>query len=214
MAVAVLKLILVRHGITAWNREQRMQGHTDVDLDPEGHVQACKIAERLSSLDGGVQAVYSSDLRRARLTAEAIAAPYSLPVTSTPLLREIMLGDWEGLTAAEILDRGEEELLTLYRSDSYVHRPPNSESMEQVWDRMSIAAGLIREANPDGTVVVVGHGGSLKALLCSALGASITSMKHIFLSNASMSIIEEAGPPDRRFQRILLMNDTGHLNPQ
>ena len=202
----------MRHGITAWNREQRMQGHTDVDLDSEGHIQASKLAERLFKLDNGVQAVYSSDLSRARMTAEAIAAPFGLSVRSTPLLREIMLGHWEGLTAAEIMDRGDEELLTLYRSDSYLYRPPGSESMDQVWERMSQAAEVIRAENPAGTVVVVGHGGSLKALLCLSLNAPIDSMKHIFLSNASMSVIEEAGPPDRRLQRVVLMNDTSHLN--
>ena len=65
----------MRHGVTAWNREQRMQGHTDVDLDTEGHLQAERIAERLSGSDYAVRAVYSSDLIRARSTAEAIAAP-------------------------------------------------------------------------------------------------------------------------------------------
>jgi probable phosphoglycerate mutase len=211
VADANLRLILVRHGVTAWNLEQRIQGHTDVELDPVGYIQAARIAERLSGVDCPIQAVYSSDLRRARLTAEAIAAPICLTVRTTPLLREMMLGDWEGLTYDEIIDRGDGELLARYRSDPYVNRPPRAEPMDEVWDRMRRAAELIRSEQSVGTVAVVGHGGSLKALLCMAMNAPITSMKHISLSNAGMSVIEEVGPPDRRVQRVVLMNDTSHL---
>jgi broad specificity phosphatase PhoE len=83
--------------------------------------------------------------------------------------------------------------------------------MDEVWHRMGCAAALIRAEQSAGTVAVVGHGGSLKALLCSALNAQTASMRHISLSNAGMSVIEEAGPPERRVQRVVLMNDTSHL---
>ena len=117
----------------------------------------------------------------------------------------MMLGEWEGLTSDEIIARGDRELLSLYRTDSYVNRPPLAEAMEQVWDRMNRAAALIRAEQPDGTVVVVGHGGSLRALLCAAMNAPIASMKHISLSNAGMSVIEETGPLERRIQRVVMM---------
>jgi len=190
-----------------------MQGHTDVELDPDGHAQALKIAHRLFVSEHRVQAVYSSDLQRARSTAEAIAAPFGLTVRPTALLREMMLGEWEGLTYADIIARGEQDLLTLYRMDPYVNRPPRAEPMEQIWHRMNCAAALIRSEYAEGTVAVVGHGGSLKALLCAALNATSASMKHISLSNAGMSIIEETGPSHSRVQRVILMNDTSHLNP-
>lgn len=202
----------MRHGITAWNIEQRMQGHTDVELDSEGQIQAARLAERLFKSDCVIQAVYSSDLQRARLTAEAIAAPLGLAVRSTALLRETMMGDWEGLTSDDIIARGDQNLLSLYRSDPYINRPPGSEPMASVWHRMKSAAEQIRAEQLVGNVVVVGHGGSLRVLLCQALNASITSMKRISLSNAGISIIEEVGTADRRVQRIVLLNDTSHLD--
>lgn len=189
-----------------------MQGHTDVELDVDGHDQAARIAERLARSANPPQAVYSSDLQRARLTAEAIAAPLGLTVKTTPLLRETMLGDWEGLTADGIVARGDEQLLDLYKMDSYVHRPPGAETMEDVWHRMNQAVEVIRGAHPHGNVAVVGHGGSLRVLICKALGAPITTMKHIWLGNAGLSIIEEVGPEDQRMQRVMLLNDTSHLS--
>ena len=201
----------MRHGLTAWNREQRMQGHTDVDLDSEGYLQAAGIAQRLFKSDYVLKAIYSSDLKRARLTAEAIAAPLGLAVRTTELLRETMMGSWEGLTAEDIVARGDANLLALYRSDAYLNRPPGAESMDEVWDRMKRAVSLIRTEHPHGNVAVVGHGGSLRVLLCEALDTSIASMKHIMLANAGLSIIEEFGPADSRFQRVVLMNDTSHL---
>jgi len=123
-----------------------------------------------------------------------------------------MLGEWEGLTQEEIEARGDAELLRLYREDSYRNRPPGAETMDQVWDRLTRIGAEIRAAHPDGNVAVVGHGGSLRVLLCEALDAPITSMKHIWLSNASLSIIEEAGPSDRRMLRVSLLNDTSHLD--
>jgi broad specificity phosphatase PhoE len=209
---AVLRLILVRHGVTSWNREQRMQGHTDVELDAEGHVQAAAMAERLSKSEYVIQAVYSSDLKRARQTAEAIAAPLSLPVRSTVLLREMMLGDWEGLTADDIIARGDEQQLSLYRADSYTNRPPLAEPLVQVRNRMVCALDLIRAEQQSGTVVVVGHGGSLRALLCEALNAPTSCMRHFSLSNTGMSVIEETGPYEKRAMRVVSMNDTSHLS--
>jgi broad specificity phosphatase PhoE len=83
--------------------------------------------------------------------------------------------------------------------------------MNEVWQRMNLAAAQIRVEQPIGSVVIVGHGGSLRVLLCDALDTSITSMKHIFLSNAGMSVVEEIGSADRCMRRVVLMNDTSHL---
>ena len=206
------RLLLIRHGVTAWNREQRLQGHSDVQLNTDGHIQAARMASRLAQAETPLKAIYSSDLQRARSTAEAIAAPLGLSVRPTTLLRETMLGDWEGLTAEDIVARGDEAHWLRYRTDAYLHRPPRSESMEQVWERMSRAYADIREEFAEGDVAVVGHGGSLRVLLCEALNAPITSMKHLYLSNAGLSIIEEAGPLERRVRRVVLMNDTSHLD--
>ena len=75
-----MRLYIVRHGVTAWNQEGRIQGHTDTPLSAEGMVQAQRIGARLARLEQPLQAVWSSDLMRARQTAEAVAAPFGLTV--------------------------------------------------------------------------------------------------------------------------------------
>ncbi len=190
-----------------------MQGHTDVALDSEGHQQADRIAARLCCCDRKPTAVYCSDLKRARATAEAVANRLGLEVIIRHQLRETMLGDWEGLTQAEIVARGDSELLRLYREDSYRNRPPNAETMDSVWQRLTAAGAEIRSQHRGEAIAIVGHGGSLRALICEALDAPITSMKHIWLSNASLSVVEETYPAeDRKFLRVSLINDTSHLS--
>lgn len=207
----MLRLYLVRHGITVWNQEGRLQGHTDIPLSEEGMVQAQKLGARLAHMEPPIQAVWSSDLMRARQTAEAVAAPFGLPVQTTPLLREIMLGEWEGLTEADIHTRGETELLHLYRQDPCEHRPPGGETLEAAYHRIISAGEQIRERYKSGAVAVVGHGGSLRALLCEALSAPPATMLCFSLSNASLSIIEDLTRNIRRHRRLLLVNDTSHL---
>jgi broad specificity phosphatase PhoE len=207
-----LRLYIVRHGQTIWNEEGRMQGHTDVPLDAEGHRQAECIAARLAALPQPLQAVWSSDLQRARVTAEAIARRFNLPVQATPLLRETMLGDWEGLTRAEIVARGDKALLEAYDRDSFHNRPPNSEPLSHVWQRMLQVLQSIRAAFPSGgQVAVVGHGSSLRVLFCNALKAPMESMPRIWVDNASLSLIEEEPREPEPFARLLLLNDTSHL---
>lgn len=207
-----LRLYLIRHGVTVWNREMRIQGHSDTPLDSEGCAQARRLAARLAASDRPPQAVWSSDLLRARQTAEAVAAPLGLRVQTTPLLRETMLGDWEGLTRADIEARGEAEHLERYRRDPHAHRPPGGETLEAAWERMEQAAHAIRAAHPSGQVAIVGHGGSLRVLICAALGAPITSLRHLWLDNASLSLIEEYGGDRSGLRRVLLLNDTSHLD--
>jgi broad specificity phosphatase PhoE len=206
-----LRFYIVRHGVTAWNRAWRMQGHTDVPLDAEGVEQARRIAERLAAETRPPQAVWSSDLSRARQTAEAIAAPLGLAVQTTPLLRETMLGEWEGLTRAEIEARGDSEQLARYLQDSIRHRPPGGETLEAAWERMVRVVTEIRRQHPQGQVAIVGHGGSLRVLLCEALEAPLHSLPRFQLDNASLSIIEQYGDPANPLRRITLLNDTSHL---
>src|SRR5438876_10058993 len=116
MEVRLRRIYLVRHGETVWNRDGRMQGHTDVSLSPVGEEQARRLAERLAGEK--IDAVWSSDLCRASLTAEMLAAPHALTVRISPLLRESMLGNWEGKTEAEICAGGEGEQWLAYRRDA------------------------------------------------------------------------------------------------
>lgn len=206
------RLYLVRHGVTLWNKEMRFQGHTDIPLDEEGREQARRIAARLTRLSSPPLAVWSSDLTRARETAEQIAAPHGVTVHITPLLRETSLGEWEGLTRQDIEARGEADLLAGYVRDSHLNRPPGGETLEAAWERMMQAVKLLREQHPEGSAVIVGHGGSLRALLCDALDAPITSMRRLWLANTSLSIIEEHDGLAGKIMRVTLLNDTSHLD--
>ena len=190
----------------------RMQGQTDVPLGELGMQQAERIGARLTRMPLPPQIVWSSDLSRARATAEAIAQPLGLTVRTLPELREIRFGDWEGLTMEEIVARGDGALLANYRLDPFLYRPPGSETLEEVWARMVAALAIIRAESGDAErIAIVGHGGSLRALVCDAVSAPITSMRHLFFDNASLSVIEEQDGANGLFRRLLLFNDTLHL---
>jgi broad specificity phosphatase PhoE len=154
----------VRHGATDWNVVARAQGHADVALNDLGRAQARAAAERLAGVD--VRAVFSSDLRRAFETARAIAVVHGLEVAVEPAFREIDQGEWTGLNDDEVRRRWPEQL---WRQRHHAARP-GGESPAQV--RRRALEGLVRvvEAYPDGSVVVVSHGVTIRTLLAEALG--------------------------------------------
>jgi uncharacterized phosphatase len=150
VAVVATTILLARHGETDWNRDGRFQGHADPPLNAAGRAQARELAERLASLR--FDAVYSSDLRRAHETAEVIAASHHVPVIADRALREVDVGSWSGLTRAEIARRfpGAEH--------------HDGEPREQHLARVLAAVERIAHAHPGERVLVVSHGGSLRAL--------------------------------------------------
>jgi broad specificity phosphatase PhoE len=147
------ELLLVRHGETDWNREHRVQVHTDVPLNAAGREQARRLAERL--LDVALEAAYSSDLGRARETAEAVARSQGLEVQLDRDLREKNFGSWEGLTDVEIAERF---------PDAVRGGWGDGETSDEVATRVLGALERIRSRH-DGTVLVVSHGGPLRAIL-------------------------------------------------
>ena len=144
-------LLLVRHGETDWNAEGRLQGLTDRPLSDFGRRQAQQLAEELSGEE--LEAIYSSDLTRARETAEVVGERLGLPVVLDPDLREKDWGTWEGLTAVE-RDRVE-----------FV-----GESTQAHQERILGALRRIAERHPAGRVLVVTHGGSMRRVQTVALG--------------------------------------------
>jgi len=157
--------ILVRHGATDWNRDGRYQGQADPPLNEEGRAQAEQLAV---ALRGRVlQAVYSSDLQRARDTAEALAAPHGLRVILDQRLREINQGAWEGMLVDDIAVGFPAEWSAIER-DPLQARAPGGESVADVAQRMLACLTDIAPAFPRGPVVVVSHGLSLACVLCHA----------------------------------------------
>ena len=146
----ITTILLARHGETDWNREGRWQGWADPPLNPTGRVQAAALAEQLAETP--LDAVYSSDLRRALETAELLAEPHQLNVVTDPDLREIDIGAWSGLTRVEIAER--------FPDGSR----PGGETREQHSVRVLAAVERIARAHPGERVLVVAHGGCLRAL--------------------------------------------------
>lgn len=157
-------VFLVRHGATAWNHSKRAQGQADIDLDETGYRQAIATAEELSHVP--VDAVYASDLKRAFKTAEPIARTHGLEVETDAAFREIDQGEWEGLHVDEIRRRWPE----LWGPARHYSARPGGESPAQVRARALEAIARIVRAHPDGNVVVVSHGGTIRWLSAEALG--------------------------------------------
>lgn len=148
------ELLLVRHGETDWNRQGRVQGHVDTPLNATGLEQARALAAELAVET--LAAVYASDLVRARDTAELAALVHGLEVTVDGDLREKNFGTWEGLTAAEIAGRF---------PGAVRGRWGDGETSEVVTERAIAAIDRIRARHPAETVLVVSHGGPLRAIL-------------------------------------------------
>lgn len=161
------RLVLWRHGRTAWNLEGRTQGHSDLDLDEVGRTQAAESAPRLAAL--APAAVVSSDLRRARDTAAALTRLTGSPATYDPRLREMNFGDREGLTLDEATAKWPEEMAR-WRAGRDV-RLPGAETLTEVAARFAAALHDTVSAMAAGdTVVVVTHGSAMRVGTVAFLG--------------------------------------------
>jgi probable phosphoglycerate mutase len=150
----VTTFLLVRHGETDWNFERRVQGHADRPLNETGRAQARALADELAGEP--IDAVYSSDLVRAHETARIVAERLGLDVIALPDLREKHFGTWEGLTDREILARF---------PDARRGHWGDAETTEDVARRVLGALRRIAQTHPKGRVLVVAHGGPVRAAL-------------------------------------------------
>ncbi len=200
------RLILVRHGETVANREFRYLGLRDDELSERGRIQAEQLTIALASLP--IAAVYSSPLRRASETAAAIATRHSLAVDIEAGLREASFGVWEGMSRAEVLARSEDDarqLLAWEREPTCA--PPQGESFAAVQTRILTTVAQLASTHAGQTIVLVSHVGPIKVLLCQALGAPLSSLFHIFLDPAPISVIDWREP----HPLVRLLNSHAHL---
>src|SRR5688500_15102746 len=163
---AARTLLLARHGETLWNSEGRWQGHTDIALSPRGREQAAALAARLLRLGHPVARIRSSDLSRARETAEIVGRALGVAdLAFDPRLRERGFGVFEGLTREQCVAQFP-DLWSLYEQDKQV-LPTGGEAHEAVVARLS--AGMDSALHPppegEGAVLVVGHGGATRVFL-------------------------------------------------
>ena len=202
------RLLIVRHGQTDWNIDRRFQGQTDIPLNSEGITQAQAIARHLTHEK--LATIYSSNLQRAWQTAEIIQQALSRdrqpPLIAEPRLREMCFGEWEGLRYEEIQARQPQQLRR-WETDLENTAPPGGETLLVVAERVQEAFKTLALAHPDGSVLLVGHGGSLQLLIAQALGISPRNFWQIHLSNASLSELQLY--PDGAI--LMLLNCTNHL---
>ncbi|MDD2360831.1 MAG: alpha-ribazole phosphatase [Syntrophaceticus schinkii] len=181
------RLLLVRHGETIWNHTSRYQGHTDIELSETGREQARSLAKRLKTEK--VKAVYSSDLKRAFETASILASPHNLPVKATKELREINFGDWEGLTYQEIMEEYRELASEWYQHPGKI-RIPGGETFTDVKERAYNTILELARQNDPGTIIVVAHGGTIRAIICGLLDIDLNHAFQIRQDNTALNIIE------------------------
>lgn len=224
METTSLRLLLVRHGESIWNKEERIQGQRDVPLSERGREQAIALGKRLKGIE--VYACYASPLRRAMETAELIlkASGNSVSVVALPELTERNFGEWEEKCIADLKSQAPDEFAQWVASH-YLPAPPKGESGEELLRRVGkglerILSG-IRERGPGLesekecslfiphpiSVLIVGHSGSIKALICLLFHLPLESFAKLKVDNASLTVLEiREGKP-----YLCLFNDTCHL---
>ena len=199
------QIFIVRHGETVWNREGRIQGHTDVALSPRGIEQATQLAIRLKSVS--FDAAYASDLCRASETAAVILQGRGVPLSPTARLREYHKGAFEGMTDSELRSRFPSEYPS-YVAKDLDYSPAGGESTRDVSARMSGVINEIKERHLSDTVLVVGHGGSLRAAMMALLGMPLDANWRFVFGNCTLTVVDTYH--DNAVLR--LFNDGSHLS--
>jgi broad specificity phosphatase PhoE len=170
----VTTIFLARHGESDWNVEKRFQGHSDRPLTERGREQAHALADLVASEK--IDAVYTSPLSRARETAEIVAARAGLEPVALPELREVDTGSWSGLSRADVEARFPAGF-TRWRSGGSGWE--DGESYEEMAARVMDALRRIAEDHPDGRVLVISHGGPIRAIHAAAEGLAIKDYRRL-----------------------------------
>ena len=179
-------MILVRHGQTEYNREGRWQGvGSDVPLNEIGREEAARVAEALAGhFDEAAEALYTSDLARARETARIIGARLGLVPVDEPALRELSHGRWEGLTHAEVEERWPEELAE-YEAHPYDVRRGGGDSYRDLEARLWPALERLASEHRGERIVCVSHGGPIRLALSKVLDRPLTDRNALGVVNGS-----------------------------
>ncbi len=179
-------MIFVRHGQTEWNVEGRAQGHLDSVLTRQGRAQARAVGQRLKEVD--ISRLYSSDLGRARQTAELIAEHTGHDIITNPRLREKSMGIFEGLTRPEMEEKYLEEVTRYFTGDpDYI--APHGESEQQFFERNAACFEELSASHHGETILVVTHGGVLKNLFYFVIDLSLKSPRRHSLLNSSLNTV-------------------------
>jgi len=198
------RILAIRHGRTAWNADSRIQGHTDIELDALGEWQARQVAQALG--DEPLQAVYSSDLQRARQTAAPLAARQGLELRIDAGLRERGFGEFEGLSFAQIEQRWPEQA-TAWRKRDPDFGACGGEVLRDFRDRVVATVRRLAQAHRGQSIALVTHGGVLDLLYREATRVALDAPRSWQLANAGINRLLHSD------QGLVLVGwaDVGHL---
>ena len=198
----MVKIILVRHAETDWNQVRRIQGGgSNTPLNERGLRQAESLAQRLQT--EGLQAIYSSPLERALVTARAIAGYHKLEVAVEPSLREIEAGELEGVTVAEI-GKHFSQILTAGGQGEPWPRIPGGESLPEVRERAWRTIQRLVTKHPEGMLAVVSHYFVILTIICSVLDLPLSHIGRFRLGTGSISVVEFSD----QVARLLVFNES------
>lgn len=207
-----MRLLLIRHGHTADNGAHVYAGQRDTPLSALGELHAQALSERLAAAP--LAAIFTSDLARARATADLIAAPHGLAAQRSAELRELAMGAWEGKTYARLVVDEPERLAGWIRDPAH-NAPPGGESAEAM--RQRVCRALTRQIDEfsERTVAWITHGGVIGVLLCSLLGIPIAQRWRLQCEVASISTLDVFAVHDDTHDgwdgSIHSLNDRHHL---
>jgi len=201
------RFCLVRHGETDWNAERRLQGHTDIDLNPRGIAQAAQMAKAIKAIDLQFDVLYTSDLQRAAKTANAIETLFNTKAIVDHDLRERHLGVLQGVSTAEA-PQFDAELWKSHLSRDINEELRGGESIAQFAQRIHQALEKIRQQHLGKTVLLVSHGGALDMMYRLASKQALDAEKAVSVPNASLNWISHDG----QSWRVDRWADTSHLD--
>ena len=201
-------LILIRHGETESNRERLALGREDVPLNEKGRRQAAALAASLAGVP--LAGVYASPLCRAVETARLLAEERGLQVQVDEDLIEMAVGDLEGLSPKEMIERYGDFLQKWFSTEAGSLRMPGGESLQDVQDRAWAAVERLQERHPEETVVVVTHNFTIHAILCRVLGLPLASFRRFRHDLAAKAVVEVR----ENRATVISLNDTCHLEAE
>jgi broad specificity phosphatase PhoE len=193
-------IYLFRHGEVVLAETRRFIGHLDVPLSERGERQSVAQALRVASVK--LSALFTSDLIRARRTGELIGAPHGLAPAIVPDLREMAMGRWEGLTAAEI-QRREPDKFAEWMASVGAFPFPEGESVPDLEARAWPAFEALAAAHTGQAIAIVAHGGTNRALICRALGLSSARLLAFGQDYGALTVLERT----EQAWRLLHLNE-------
>ena len=179
---------LMRHGETAWNRQSRVMGRLEIPLNPQGREQAKRVARIFAAL--GIDAIYTSPLKRSVETALIVAGKHGFPVTIKNNLTELAFGRWERCLPADLR---KDKTYHRFLKEPTRTRLPGGETLLEVQKRGIRAMRRAKREHPKGRLLLVTHGDVIRAILCHYLKLPLKEFRRFRVDNASLTALETNG---------------------